>query len=292
MKHEVDAATDDKKIASFSLKVGADLITDVREIAQWIVSLEPEKQLVLCNLAYLDGANNVRASVSMDIITEYVCEKRKNTALSFLISPATSHIIPEDAADNSKERLVNFSKCKSPLALMKFPGFNYQPNKISGLLSRTNLRVINGLSDLQGPNYALSKCMQQWRAIIARAEGHIVSANHAPASRTANMINHKSIANALEGMQSFPPLLTFEPRTTSTLMASLMLYDLNFDCSSANPATDISHPMCLFNENSVHGGLWRCPFSLDSIQVSSYFTGMFNNGIFGSRFSLEGHDMQ
>ena len=68
------------------LVVGADLITDAPELAQWISSICPDKQLVICCLAYLDGEKHVRASVGMDLICEYVCEKRKNTALSYLVS--------------------------------------------------------------------------------------------------------------------------------------------------------------------------------------------------------------
>lgn len=66
--------------------IGADLIADTPELAQWVANLYPEKQLVICSLAYLDGEKHVRASVGMDLICEYVCEKRKNTALSYLVS--------------------------------------------------------------------------------------------------------------------------------------------------------------------------------------------------------------
>ena len=45
--------------------------------------------------------------------------------------------------------------------------------------SKTKLYVLNGISGMQGPNYALAKTSQQWRAIVARADGHVVSANHA-----------------------------------------------------------------------------------------------------------------
>lgn len=81
--------------------VGADLISQTPELARWITSLATsascEKQIVLCNLAYLDGEKHVRASVGMDLICEYVCEKKKNTALAYLVSPATAHLIPEEA---------------------------------------------------------------------------------------------------------------------------------------------------------------------------------------------------
>ena len=42
---------------------------------------------------------------------------------------------------------------------------------------------------LQGPNYALAKTMQMWRATLARArDSLLVSSNVAPAARTASMV--------------------------------------------------------------------------------------------------------
>ena len=69
---------------------GADLIQHAPEIARWIVqtsnSHHPTKQLVILNLAYLDGEKNVRAGVAMDLITEYVCQQKSNTAVGYILS--------------------------------------------------------------------------------------------------------------------------------------------------------------------------------------------------------------
>ena len=59
--------------------------------------------------------------------------------------------------------------------------------------------VIDGLSLLQGPNYALAKTLQHWRAVVARADGAVVSANMAPPARTESMLHN---SQAREGTPS------------------------------------------------------------------------------------------
>jgi hypothetical protein len=45
----------------------------------------------------------------------------------------------------------------------------------------------------QGPNYAFAKLVQRWRVLLARASGHVVSANVAPASLTRSVMHNKLI---------------------------------------------------------------------------------------------------
>lgn len=94
--------------------------------------------------------------------------------------------------------------------------------------------------------------------MIAHSRGHTVSANHGPASRTDSMVSHSTVSAFLEGMQNFPPLVAFDVFPANSLMTALMLWDLNFkEKSLAHSYDKLEHPMCLFVENAVHGGLWR-----------------------------------
>jgi hypothetical protein len=83
---------------------GADLLTDFAAIAEWILACASanddtsRKQLVLCPTAYLDGEANVRATVAMDLIVDYILHRHRNVALSYLTSPATVYTIPRAAA--------------------------------------------------------------------------------------------------------------------------------------------------------------------------------------------------
>ena len=76
---------------------GADLIQHAPEIARWIVqtsnSHHPTKQLVILNLAYLDGEKNVRAGVAMDLITEYICQQKSNTAVGYILSVSITKLL-------------------------------------------------------------------------------------------------------------------------------------------------------------------------------------------------------
>lgn len=238
-------------------RAGADLISDAPALGRWIASLEPGKQLVIVCLAYLDGEKHVRATLGMDIICEMVCKERKDTALSYIVSPATAHAVSEEAFQDSQARLD-----QTPFwhKLFRYTGIALKPHVSLMVQTKTGLRVLNGLASVQGPNYVLAKTFQQWRAMIARADGHVVSANHGPSTRTDSMVSHQQVAVALEGMQIVSPLVAYDREPAATLMAALMLWDLNYKSSVAHPNISIDHPMSLFIENSVHGGIWRCPY--------------------------------
>mmetsp|Transcript_25644 Transcript_25644/g.39732 ORF Transcript_25644/g.39732 Transcript_25644/m.39732 type:complete len:795 (+) Transcript_25644:119-2503(+) len=254
-------------------RAGADIINDTPELAEWIANLCPEKQLVLVNMANLNGEDHVLVSTGMDLICEAVCQQRRDTCLVYYVSPTTAHCVSEGASMDSERRVR-----EAPLwqKMLTVTNLQFEPQGSWPKLPNTGLRVFNGLARYQGHFYALAKTSQMWRCMLARSEGHVVSANLGPSSRTDSMITHKFISLALEGMQIVPPLVTFDVEPAKTLMAALMLWDLNYqDASSANPANRLEHPMCLFLENAVHGGTWRCPYTVDSMGRVSYIVGHF-----------------
>jgi len=248
---------------------GADLIADAPDLAQWIISLEPSKEIVLCGLAYLDGERHVRASVAMDAICETVMAARKKASLANLASPGTAHVTTAEAAEVASARFDASPLWHAPFRAL---GGAFAKNARAPVPG-TNLRVIDGISNIQGPNYAVAKTLQQWRAMVARSRGHVVSANHAPGARTESMVSHSTIAAALEGMQAFEPMVAFDAPTASGLMAGLMLWDLGSKESDANPGKALEHPMCLLASNAVHGGMWRTAYTVDSIGACAFLYG-------------------
>ena len=252
---------------------GADMIQQGPSIARWIVdtlsSHDDNKKVVLCNLAYMDGEAHVRVSVSMDLIGEYVSEKlgRDRVTLSYLSSPATVYPIPEEAAMDAKKRYFGQS----------VPAWLQLSSVVPGWLEPTYSwdrpgHVHNGLSSLQGPNYALAKTMQQWRGLVASWKHHQrVSAPHAPPTRSESMVKYDTIASALEGIQSFEPNLSFSVETTYSLMTAILLYHVLVQKEQQDPP--MTHPMQLFWDGSVHGGMWRCPYGGESIGTLSYLLG-------------------
>ena len=78
----------------------------------------------------------------------------------------------------------------------------------------------------QGPNYALAKRLQRWRATVARDSGATVSMNVAPPTRTRSVVKNRALAAAYAGAHRFG-VEVFEPATCNVLMAALLVHDLH-----------------------------------------------------------------
>jgi len=252
---------------------GADLLTQGPELIEWISGLFPEKTLVLDSLAYLDGEAGVRVCVAMDMIVSGVLRRRKEgtTALAYLLSPATAY--PTDS-ESYEKRVSKYAKRGWSASLMWLsPNYREPVECTAAGGGRMRMPVVNGFVTAQGPNYALAKTLQQWRAIVARDQGVRVSANFAPGCRTESVMHSKKVAAAVEGASFFEPNMTFNPETASSILTWLMLYDMSNPASPSNPLVDLEHPYCLFWHAAFHGGGWNCPFSAQTIGLPSYILG-------------------
>ena len=86
--------------------------------------------------------------------------------------------------------------------------------------------VVDGISVAQGPNYALAKRMQHWRAIIAHSIGCTVSSNIAPSTSTASVVQNRTFAWAYEGMPYFKPYEIATPEISNNVMTAILFSDL------------------------------------------------------------------
>jgi hypothetical protein len=100
----------------------------------------------------------------------------------------------------------------------------------------------------------LAKRLQRWRATVARAAGTTVSLNVAPATRTRSVVRNRILAAAYAGAHRFN-IEVFEPATSNTLMAALLVHDLR----TGPPAQE--HPWQDEAYAAAHGGLWRQPYA-------------------------------
>ena len=105
---------------------------------------------------------------------------------------------------------------------------------------------------------------------------------HGPGSRTKSMRHVKAVAIALEGQKHFPPLRPFDADETRETMASPRAPRLGRGPRREAPARAAptkksdeknAHPMDVFGRHAVHGGTWRCPWSVDSIGRASVSRG-------------------
>jgi hypothetical protein len=252
---------------------GSNLFTQTPMIRDWLLQLYPGKPFTVGSYAYLDGALHVQVSLAMDAITRDLSEKRAGTSLAYLCTPTDLHLIPEEAHSAAASNFKEYSRklyciLMSLLSNGKFLRKNAKP-PVAG--EGGNYYIVNGISVAQGPNYALAKRMQHWRAIIARSKGCIVSSNIAPSTSTVSVVHNRTFAWAYEGMPYFKPYEIFAPETSNSVMSAILFYDLNDPKSAGNPKTKLNNPNELFKWGAFHGGTWRCAYEVDSIGVSSVF---------------------
>jgi len=257
---------------------GANLLANTPEIANWLTTCCPGKPLTIGNYTYLDGALHVQLSVACDAIMEKVCNARKDSSIAFLCTPTDVHNISKEAHDAAA---LNYQGAPMWQKLIEnFFGSN--DNMAKNVLREENgLYLMDGIAGRQGPNYALAKRMQHWRAIIARNNGHTVSSNVAPSTSTASVTSNPLFAAAYEGFVLFAALEVMAPETSSTAMLALLINDIRNPKSAANPNFKLENPMQLFSYSAFHGGAFRCPYKIGSIgTVSVLYYVLKNYGLF------------
>jgi hypothetical protein len=231
---------------------GADLIAEVPEVADWLAGLRGSP--VLGNYVYADGATNVRVSVAVDALTLRLTEGRPDLALAFLATPTDVFAVPGEAVDFSvaayaqrSSRAKLLGRPLRALSAGRLLRRNYLPGADPG--------INDSLVPQQGPNYALAKRLQRWRASVARAAGATVSMNVAPPTRTRSVLKNRALAAAYAGAHRFG-VEVFEPATSNVLMAALLVHDLN---TGGGPAH--AHPWQDEAHAAAHGGLWRSAYA-------------------------------
>jgi hypothetical protein len=234
---------------------GADLLTEVPAVADWLAGLPG--RLVLGTYAYADGALHLRLSAAADVLGRRLRQRRDELALAFLATPTDTFAVPGAAVEQATAGYSARSPVRSLLRppvralsrgrLLQPP---YEPGADPG--------VNDSLIPQQGPNYALAKRIQRWRAAVARDAGTPVSFHVAPSTRTRSVVKHRALAAAFNGAHHFG-VEVFEPATSSTLLAALLVRDLH----AAPAARD--HPWQDEAYAAVHGGLWRASYAPRSV---------------------------
>jgi hypothetical protein len=233
-------------------RAGLDLTNDAPAVADWLAAAEGP--LVLGNYVYADGAANVRVSSAVDALTVRLQAARPDVALAFLATPTDVFAVPGDAVAQSARAYAT----RSPAARLG----RWPLQALSGgrLLRRAyppgaDPGICDSLIAQQGPNYALAKRIQRWRATVARDAGATVSMNVAPPTRTRSVLKNRALAAAYQGAPRFGVEI-FEPATTKTLMAALLVHDLY-----AGDSTVWGHPWQDEAHAAAHGGLWRMGYT-------------------------------
>jgi hypothetical protein len=250
-------------------QAGADLLLHAPALAAWAVHLG--LPLDVAHLAYADGERHLRLAHAMDGIGQALCQAERRTTLAFLATPTDAFAVPEPLAAAVQQLYAErgvLKRATQATVRTASRGRSFLPH-VTELLA-TGLQepaaadwaragVVDAIVTEQGPNYLLAKRLQQWRALVARAAGHVVSLNVAPSTRTASVVSNKLLAAGFRGAKSFG-CEVFEPETTNALMAALWVHDLRNPQSKAQPAVALPHPLAFISDQANHGGLWRVPY--------------------------------
>ena len=244
---------------------GADLLTQLPEIRTWLTSLATP--LVLGNYAYADGAMFVRVATAADALTADLVTSGTARALAYLASPTDVFAVPSAVVEAARAGgdIKRRGRRVGGAARAVTGGRLFTPNYSVTVDGEDGQRY--GLADIvvpqQGPNYALAKRLQRWRAVVAR-ESVVTSANVAPATKTKSVTKNRLLAAAYTGARHYG-VEVFEPTTSATLMAALLVHDLRNPKAAAHPDTALTHPLGLFVDQAAHGGLWRLPWEPRSV---------------------------
>lgn len=226
---------------------GADLLHRLPQVADWLLGIDG--RLVLGNYVYADGATNVRVATAVDVLTRHLQDRRDDVALAFLATPTDVFAVPADAVRHAERGYAARGFARRSLRVVsggRLLHRNYPPGADPG--------INDSLVPQQGPNYALAKRLQRWRATVARDVGATVSFKVAPPTRTRSVLRNRALAAAYAGAHRFG-IEVFEPATSNTLMAALLVHDLR----TGGPA--LPHPWQDEAYGAAHGGLWRVPYA-------------------------------
>ncbi|HXV91993.1 MAG TPA: hypothetical protein VD813_01740 [Pseudonocardia sp.] len=246
---------------------GVDLLGALPALATWLSALDGP--LVLGNYVYADGVENLRVSAAADALTEELRQRRGDVALAFLATPTDVFAVPAETVADANARYARRRArrlLRRPVRVLsggRLLTRNYPPGADPG--------ICDSLVPQQGPNYALAKRLQRWRAAEARAAGVPVSLTVAPPTRTRSVVRNRVLAAAYAGAHRFG-VEVFEPRTSSTLMAALLVHDL-----CAGPRRH-EHPWRDEADRAVHGGLWRQPYAPRSVLGLAVLLGWAGRG--------------
>lgn len=261
------------------LQCGADLLTQTPELGAWLLAYRDRvgQSLDVGNLAYLDGERHVRVALAMDALSALLCARDPGTSLAYLATPTDLFAVPGDLAGAVREAYVNRGWVKRVAQAgvrAGSRGRTFLPHIESLIEGPGGVHgIVDALVVEQGPNYALAKRLQQWRAIVARAAGHRVSLNVAPSTTTASVVKNPLLAAGFRGAKAFR-CEVFEPATTNALMAALWVHDLRTRTTAADPSVPLAHPLDLLVDGANHGGLWRVPYLPRSVLPLAALVGL------------------
>jgi hypothetical protein len=241
-------------------RAGSNLITDVPEIAAWLRGFAEDRSLTLGFYIYADGGLHVQATMAADALADHLLIGGNEVAVVYAGTPSDCYLVSSDLVEDSAERRRHLGVRRvweQPVRLLS-GGRLYADAYRDVLTGEDGERwtVADALVSQQGPNYALAKRLQRWRAVEAWRHDRPASFNVAPPTWTASVTKNRLLAAGYYGAK-YVGMEIFEPDTMRALMAALMVHDI-YDPPTAR------HPDARVAYGAVHGGYWRRPYEIRS----------------------------
>lgn len=247
---------------------GVDLLTCTPEVAAFVRTAVEGLPMTIGSYAYADGARHVQLAHASDAVVELLLRERPDTSYAELATPTDAFAVPAEVVAEARRRWTSRGMWAALQRPAQVVGW-YAP-AYSTVLEREDGATV-GIADVlvpqQGPNYTLAKRVQRWRAIVAQADGHLVSANVAPATHTRSVTKNRVLAAAYAGAGRFG-VEVFAPATSRVLMAALLVHDLRLHAPAPEQPDD------LFVSGAAHGGLWRVGYRPRSVLGLAAVTGL------------------
>lgn len=257
------SSADDPRLPDLA---GADLLSAAPQIRNWLAPM-PEP-LAIGNYAFPAGEAQVRTVVAMDAILADLLALRRAVVPLFMLAATDCHAVPAHTAELALNRWRNGGALRLWQDALRWTsrGRLFAPN-VAELIDATEgfrAGIVDALLLEHGPNYALARRLQQWRALVMRADGLRVSANVVPLAHSVLVPPTGRPAAACRGLHRFG-IEVFEPETVSALLAAMLVFDLRTDSGAAAPGTTLAQPLQFLADGALHGGLWTSPFAPRSL---------------------------
>ena len=180
-------------------ETGADITRDTAAVAAWIDEQAGDDTVVLGMHAYADSGMHIRLTLAADLIATWLQERRPTTVLAYLATPTDAFVVPQEIIDAARSRWSRHGSkgfAKRALRTASRGQLFTEPYPKGS-------RVTDCIIAQQGPNYAVAKRLQRWRAVASEADGRRVSFNVAPATFTRSVTKNTALKAAYAGAHHF-----------------------------------------------------------------------------------------
>jgi len=254
---------------------GINIIAQLPELYSWLKDIEGP--FTLGTYTYADGATHLRLGLGTDVLAATLLEHRSDIGLAFLATPTDVYAVSPRTVEESRRRWNARGLAGIAQLPLRATG-QFAPNYPSTIKTdRGEIGIADCLVTIQGPNYALAKRLQRWRATVSRQNGVWASLNVAPATRTRSVVKNRALAAAYAGAHRFG-VEVFDPSTSNTVMAALLVHDLRSTTSLARPDAVVQHPDEPWAVQAAHAGLWTSAYAPRSVLGIAAAMGMLVRG--------------